>query len=128
MISPLLGFCDHFDARLAEAGLPALFVVNGNGELRLADDRTRDAWQRLPQDDGGLAIPPPRAVTHCLFRDRATGWVQYVLATSPALYADHPRADVREYPDQAAALQALAALGAIPLRRTPWSDPADGAV
>ena len=65
-------------------------------------------------------VTPPFEVCHCLYRDRATGFVQYVLVTSPALYADHPRADVRRFPDQASASAALAALGRPPLLRAGW--------
>lgn len=116
-VSPLRGFCDHFDRHLAEAGPPALFVLNAKDELRIAPDRTRDAWQRLPAAPGGGVRPPPYQVCHCLLRDRATGWVQYVLATAWELVQDHPRAEVERYPDQASALAALAALGPLPLRR-----------
>ncbi|RME25364.1 MAG: hypothetical protein D6798_09170 [Deltaproteobacteria bacterium] len=116
------GFCDLFDEAQARAGLPALFVVNARGELRLASDKTRDAWQRLPRDAEGWAICPPREVCHCLLRDRATGWVQYVLATAWELVADHPRADVRRYPSQQEALDALAALGPVPVAREAWEE------
>ncbi len=115
-----LGFCDLFDEAQAREGLPALFVVNARGELRLASDKTRDAWQRLPRDAQDRAIFPPRQPCHCLLRDRATGWVQYVLATAWELVADHPRADVRRFDSQEAAQAALAALGPVPVDHEAW--------
>lgn len=72
--------------------------------------RTRDCWQRL---EGA----PEYGACHCLFRDRATGFVQYVLVTSPQLCRAHPRADITLYPDQRTALAALAALGNPPIQR-----------
>ena len=44
-------------------------------------------------------------------RDGATGHVHYVLSTSPTLVLGHPRLQATPYPDQDAALAALAALG-----------------
>ena len=89
--------------------------MDSEGELGLDLFRTRDGWSRMPPDQC-----PPRELCHCLYRDRATGFVQYVLSTSPALYADHPRADVRRYPSQQAALEALSRLGCPAILRTAW--------
>lgn len=101
-----LVFTDIFDAALARLGPPAVFTTTADGELRLHTDRSRDAWKRL-SGDGKLALE----ACHCLFRDQATGWVQYVLVTSPVLCAEHPRADIWRYDSQDAALAALARLG-----------------
>jgi hypothetical protein len=106
-------FCDRFDEAVAAGGPPALFTVDARGQLRLDPNRTRDAWARAE------GAPAP-GTCHCLFRDRPTGWVQYVLATSPDLVLEHPRADVARYPDEAAALQALAGLGGLPVYRGEW--------
>ena len=103
-----LAFCTDFDRALADGGVPGLFTLSPDGELRLAPDRTREAWDRL---EG----PPRRAEAHALLRDRATSFVQYVLSTSPDLLIGHPRAEVAFYPCQADALAALAGLGRPPL-------------
>ena len=112
-----LPFRDAFDRILATQGPPAVFTADAGGELRLDPFRTRDAWSRLPPD---APQPPPLEACHCLFRDGATGFVQYVLVTSPALAQAHPRAQIRRYPDQETALQALQALGRPPLAPDPW--------
>lgn len=107
-----LEFCDPFDAALA-AVLPAIFTVDADGRLRLDADRSRDAWARC-------AGPPGFEPCDCLFRDRATGWVQYALVTSPALCEAHPRADIARYPSVEAALEALSRLGRPPVWRGDW--------
>ena len=109
-LSPGLPFRDSFDALQAESGPPSVFTVDADGELWMDLTRTRDGWQRLE-------TAPTYGVCHCLFRDRATGFVQYVLVTSPQLCREHPRADITRYPDQPAALAALAALGSPPIQR-----------
>ena len=110
VLSPDIPFRDAFDATQAAEGPPAVFTVDAEGEIKVDLDRTRDGWQRL-------AERPTYGVCHCLFRDRATGFVQYVLMTSPDFCTDHPRADITRYPDQPAALAALAALGRPPIQR-----------
>lgn len=112
----LADFGSDFDRRLAQVGPAAHFTQDADGELRLADDRTREAHERV-------AEPHPSQWCHCLYRDRATGFVQYLLVTSPALCADHPRADIARYPSQAEALAALAACGVPPVVRGPWPPP-----
>lgn len=107
MIPP---FATPFDEAVARSGAAALFTLDHQGELRLTSDRTRDAWNLLTG-------PPAPGWTHCLVRDRGTGWVQYLLATSPDLVAQHPRADIRVFADGAAALAALSAYGRPPLCR-----------
>jgi hypothetical protein len=108
-----LGFGNRFDQLLAESGLPAVFLVDADGELRLSLDRSREAVEGLPGADPGA---PPR---HLLLRDRATGYVVYAMLTG-GLPAAHPRADVEEHPDAPSALAALAALGPCPVWRGPW--------
>lgn len=109
------GFADAFDQALAEAGPPALFTHSPDGELKLDLIKTRDAWDRL-------AHPPERDPAHCLLRDEATGYVQYVLATSRALVAEHPRASVVTFDSAGAALEALAELGSPPVVRGPFGN------
>lgn len=104
---------DPFDQAVYETGPAAVFTLDAEGELRLNAERTRDGWMRNTP-------PPGRVIAHFLLRDRATGWVQYVLATHPCLVVGHPRADVAEFPEQAAALDALAALGPVPLHTDHW--------
>ena len=109
-------FCDAFDAALAEAGVPALFTVDHHGRLRLDADRSRDALARLP------GVPAGEPALY-LMRDRATGWVQLVLASAPGMVEGHPRADATRYPDARSALAALAALGPLPVSAQPLEDP-----
>jgi hypothetical protein len=104
-------FGTHFDEALARA-LPAIFTLDADGELRLNLDRSREAWDRLA---AAGAPAPTFDEAHALLRDRATGWVLYARAGAWALLADHPRADVRRFPDEAAARAALAALGRPPV-------------
>ena len=103
-------FCDDWDRSLFDGGVLALFLLNPDGELRLAGGRTRDALRHAPG-------PFPVAACHALLRDGATGHVHYVLTTSPGLVEGHPRLTATCYPTQSAALTALAALG--PGRRAP---------
>ena len=107
-------FGTSFDAALAHA-LPAIFTLDADGELRLNLDRTREAWDR--HTAAGHPAPALDEV-HALLRDRATGWVLYAQAGAWALLADHPRADVLRFPNEAAARAALADLG-----RPPLADP-----
>lgn len=100
-----LGFVDTFDQALAEQGPPAVFGLTADGELRLQPDRSREAW------DGRVSAELALQPCHCLYRDRATGFVQYLLVTSPALCADHPRADIWRYASEPEALAALARAG-----------------
>ncbi len=100
-----LGFADTFDQTLAEQGPPAVFGLTADGELRLQADRTREAWGSR----AGTELTFERC--HCLYRDRATGFVQYLLVTSPALCEEHPRADIWRYDSEALALEALGRAG-----------------
>lgn len=101
-------FCSEFDAALAEAGPPAVFLPDRNGDLRFDPSWTRDCWGRAPG---------PHAHGHVwlLARDRASGFVQLVFVTSPTLLAEHPRLDLRAFPDPAAAREALDVLGVPPV-------------
>lgn len=106
-------FGSCFDRGLAQSRFPAVFTCDADGELRLADDRSREAHAR--------AQPPyTHQWCHCLYRDRATGYVQYVLVTSPELCTTHPRADIAHYPSQAAALTILDSLGSPPIDHGRW--------
>lgn len=108
--SPVVPFSDPFDRGVATDGPAALFTIGPRGQLRLALNRSRDQGKRSAEER-------PKSACHCLFRDRATGFVQYVLATSPALCMAHPRADIQVYTDQQSALDALNALGRPPVAR-----------
>lgn len=105
-------FCDTFDAAVAASDAPALFTLDHHGRLRLDADRTRDALSRLTEI-------PCREPALYLLRDRATGWVQLVLSSAPALAEGQPRADATRYPDASSALLALGALGPLPVSRDP---------
>jgi hypothetical protein len=104
-------FADRFDEILAREGPAAVFTRTPDGDLKLDVFRTRDAWQRARSET------PLREECHCLYTDRATGWVQYVLVTSPELCWNEPRADVARYASAEEALAALAAIGVPPVRR-----------
>lgn len=110
-------FATPFDEAIARSGVAALFTADHRGELRLTSDRSRDVWNLLTG-------PPRPGWAHCLYRDRGTGFVQYVLATSPDLCASHPRADIRVYADQDSALAALEAWGRPPIAAEPWPEAA----
>lgn len=97
-------FCDDWDRALFEAGVLALFLRDPDGELRLQPDRTRDALRHAPG-------PFPLEPVHALVRDRATGHVHCVLATSPGLLEGHPRLEARIYDSEEDARAALVALG-----------------
>lgn len=111
-------FGSSFDRRLAELGPAALFTLDADGELRLADTRSREA-HALYAVDGS----PPLGWRHCLFRDRETGWVHYVLVTSPALCDRHPRSDIVRFGDQKSAFAVLESLGRPPVWHGPWPRP-----
>jgi len=100
-----------FDEEMALRGPPAIFTVDAKGRLGVDEARTRETWCRV-------GVQPRRSECHCLFTDRATGWVQYVLVTSEDLCSDHPRADIEHFESEAAALDALAALGRLSVRAT----------
>ncbi len=106
-------FGSEFDRTLAHHGPGVLFTQDADGELRLADDRTREAHALV-------AEPHTRSWCHCLYRDRATGFVQYLLVTSPELCRVHPRADIARFATQIAALDVLESLGVPPVVHGPW--------
>ncbi|MCA9491753.1 MAG: hypothetical protein KC621_17600 [Myxococcales bacterium] len=107
-------FCGPFDRALASSGAPAVFLFDTDGLLRFDPEWTRDAWQRA--GDGPLRP----GWTWVLARDRASGYVLMVMATSPDLLAHHPRLDVRAFPDHASAHAARRALGVPPIAAEPW--------
>ena len=100
-------FASTFDAALAAGGPTGVFARNHDGEWKLSENLTRDAWGRAPD--------APRDPAFVLFRDRDTGFVSLFFVTARALVLDHPRADVRFVDSQADALTALAALGRPPV-------------
>jgi hypothetical protein len=105
-----------FDRDMLEHGPPAVFTVDAKGRIGLDEWRTREHYSRLE-------LTPSRAPVHCVYRDRATGFAQYVLLTSPDLCASHPRQDITVYPDQGSALAAVASLGDPPISRDPIRGP-----
>ena len=104
-------FCTPFDERLAHEGPPAVFLTDPEGNLRFDSEWTRDAYSRTS--------PTARGWCWVLARDRGTGHVQLLLATSPELFASHPRLDVRLFADRAEAVAVLARLGRPPIA-TDW--------
>ena len=114
----LADFGSSFDRRLAELGPAAVFTLDADGELRLSDDRTREAHALYALDGS-----PPLGWRHCLFRDRETGWVHYALVTSPALCMAHPRSDIAQFDQQEAAFAALHSLGRPPVWHGAWPLP-----
>jgi hypothetical protein len=105
-----LEFADRFDEILAREGPAAVFTRTPDNQLKLDVFRTRDAWQRARTDS------PALEPCHCLYTDKATRFVQYVLVTSPELCWNEPRAKVERYASAAEAFAALAALGVPPVR------------
>lgn len=106
-------FCSPFDEALAQQGPAAIFQLDREGLLRFETTWTRDCWGRAPG-------PHAHGWTWLLARDRDSGFVQLILATSPTLLEQHPRQDLRVLPSREAAVEALAALGAPPIRPEPW--------
>ena len=85
----MLEFSDSFDRALAQNGPAAIFTFSHEGELRVDVLRTRNFWQRC--DSAPLEIE----WCHCILIDKATGWPQYALLTSPALCIEHETTVVR---------------------------------
>ena len=112
-----VAFSSSYEAAVYAEGVPALFTVNARGELRLDVVRSNDAWGRLHP------VVPQRAPAHCLLRDHATGWVQYVLTSSVDLVTDHPRMDLAVYESQASALEVLRGLGTVPVYKGDFPPP-----
>ena len=108
-IQPTYGipFRSEIDRQLAKAGPPAVFTLDARGQLQLDPARTRESWDRLETE----MSQAPFESCPCLFRDRKTGWVQFVLTTSPTLCKTHPRADVLRFKGIDEALQVLQSLG-----------------
>jgi hypothetical protein len=106
-------FCSPFDALLATEGPPAVFLRDPEGLLRFDAEWTRDAYSRAPS--------PAHAPCWGLARDRDSGYVQVVFATSPELLGTHPRLEFCTYPAREEVLAALAALGRPPIAKQPWS-------
>jgi hypothetical protein len=96
-----------FDEAMAAHGPPAIFCLDHKGRLGLDEARSRESWSRL--GCGGEFEH-----CHCVFEDRATGWHQYVLATSALLCGGHPRAAVHRFETMEQALAFLSGLGPIP--------------
>ncbi len=89
-------FCSPFDEALAHQGPAAVFLPDPEGALRFHANWTRDAWSRV---DGPQQVDWRWVV----MRDRDSGFVLLVLATSAQLLAAHPRFDVRLFEERDAA-------------------------
>lgn len=106
-------FCSPFDAALAQEGPAAVFLPDRDGALRFDATWTRDCWGRAPG-------PHRPGWTWLLTRDRASGFVNLVLVTSPTLLTEHPRLDLRRFTTLEQAQAALSALDHPPFAREPW--------
>ncbi|MBN2797896.1 MAG: hypothetical protein JXX28_02000 [Deltaproteobacteria bacterium] len=109
----IAAFCDPFDEALAARGPASVFLFDQEGLLRFDANWTRDAWTRT---DGLL----PHGWSWRVLRDRDTGFVQVVLATSPLLLVSHPRADVRGFDLLDEAMAVRDQFGSPPVSREPW--------
>jgi len=106
-------FCSSFDQALAHAGPPAVFLRDAEGGWRFQPTWTRDLWGRAPG-------PHTHELGFVLARDVASGFVQLVMVTSPTLLVEHPRLQLRAFPDLASATEALAAFGSPPMAPESW--------
>lgn len=102
-----LPFRSEIDRQLAQKGPPAVFTIDARGQLQLDPARTRESWDRLETE----MVKAQFESCPCLFRDRKTGWVQFVLTTSPTLCQAHPRADILRFNSTQQALRILQSLG-----------------
>lgn len=109
-----MDFCNPFDAAIAAHGPAAVFLLDREGKLRLAPRWSRDTWGRHGADRG-------RDEAWLLLRDPGTTYVILAYATGAWLLDDHPRLEVRRFPDEAAARAAWAALGRPPVDPEAWS-------
>jgi len=106
-------FCSPFDEALARSGPASIFLVDRAGAMRFHSTWTRDAWGRAPG-------PHRSGWCWVLLRDRASGYVQLVLVTSPTLMTAHPRADLRIFESRDEAAAARAAFGTPPVSMDAW--------
>jgi hypothetical protein len=107
-------FRSELDRRLALEGPAAIFTLDARGQLQFDAARSRESWDRL-EKEMSAEDPSSMRACPCLFRDRETGWVQFVLSTSETLCRHHPRAEVRIFPDSKSALDALHSVGVPPV-------------
>ena len=107
-------FCTPFDEALAHQGPPGVFLFDAEGALRFHITWTRDLYGRAPG-------PHERGWRWVLCRDKASGFVQLVLVTSPSLLTEHPRLELRSFDDHGAAEAALQALGSPPVAEASWA-------
>ena len=108
-----LQFCSPFDEAAAHSGGAAIFLLDREGALRLAPNWSRDCWSRAPG-------PHASKWTWTLARDRDSGFVQLVLATSPTLLVTHPRFDLHAAADLQSALARLETYGTPAIAPEPW--------
>lgn len=106
-------FCSPFDEALANGGPPGVFLFDPEGALRFQPTWTRDVYGRAPGTHA-------HAWTWLLARDKATGFVQLVLVTSPTLLTEHPRLQLRVFASIEAARAELATWGRPAIAPDPW--------
>ena len=112
-------FCSAFDEHLALAGPPAIFIRTLEEQWRVEPDLSRDGYERARLR--GEPVPPLSPAVHVLARDTRTGFVSRFLVTAPALFADHPRLEVRFFEEETEAEAVLDSLGRPPLCAESWA-------
>jgi len=110
------GYCGEFDKRVAQAGVAAVFVRTIEGAWRLEPDLSRQAWERV----GNEELENDERLVHALLRDRATGFVSWWMLSHPSLLAEHPRLDARLFDTEEGAQVVLEALGTPPIASEAW--------
>ncbi|MFT4625056.1 MAG: hypothetical protein ACI8PZ_003722 [Myxococcota bacterium] len=106
-------FCSPYDEVLAHDGPGTVFLRDREGLWRFAPNWCRDAWTRNPGEHA-------HGWVYLLARDKASGFVQLALVTSPTLLVEHPRQELRVFADLEAAEAARAAFGTPPIAVDPW--------
>ena len=104
-------FRSELDRVIALEGPAAVFTLDARGQLQFDPARSRESWDRRESE---MKVHDHKTCI-CLFRDRMTGWVQFVLVTSPELIREHPRADIRVFDSADDAVQTLQSLGSPPV-------------
>ena len=107
-------FCSPFDTALAQSDFPAIYVLNAEGEWKISEQITRDAWTRN--------APRGEEPTHLLVRDRSTGLVSWLYLTDRSLLQAHPRLQVRAADSEEEARAFIESLGPACCDPEPWPE------